>query len=150
MTNQLYRSRTDAMLGGVCGGLARYLSIDATLVRLVAVILALSNGIGVILYLVLWIIVPQEPVTGLAAPDTTRSGADEVAQRIRTLGTDLGAAVSTAHPRAGLLIGGALIVMGTLFLLERMHLIWFDSTIVWPLLLIAGGAALLVRRARGG
>lgn len=149
MTNQLYRSRTDVMLGGVCGGLARYLRIDATLVRLVAVILALSNGIGVILYLVLWIIVPQEPATGLAA-DTTTSGADEVAQRIRTLGSDVGTAVSTAHPRAGFLIGGALIVMGALFLLERMNLIWFDSNIVWPLLLIAGGAALLVRRARGG
>lgn len=150
MTNQLYRSRTDVMLGGVCSGLAHYLNIDTTLVRLVAVILALSNGIGVILYLVLWIIVPQEPATGLAAADTARSGADEVAQRIRTLGNDVGAAVSTAHPRAGLLIGGALIVMGTLFLLERMNLIWFDSNIVWPLLLIAGGAALLVRRARGG
>ncbi|HEY0604292.1 MAG TPA: PspC domain-containing protein [Herpetosiphonaceae bacterium] len=149
MTNQLYRSRTDVMIGGVCGGLARYLSIDATLVRLVAVILALSNGIGVILYLVLWLIVPQEPATGLAAGDT-RSGADEVAQRVRTLGTDLGTAVSTAHPRAGLLIGGALIVMGTLFLLERMNVIWFDSNLVWPLLLIAGGAALLLRRARGG
>lgn len=149
MTNQLYRSRTDTMIGGVCGGLARYLNIDSTLVRLIAVVLALSNGIGVILYLVLWIIVPLEPATGFTPADSPRLGADEVAGRIRTVGNDLGTAITTAHPRAGLVIGGALMVMGVWFLLERLNLVWFDSGLLWPLLLVAGGAALLVRRARG-
>jgi phage shock protein PspC (stress-responsive transcriptional regulator) len=149
MTNQLYRSRTNAMLGGVCEGLGRYLNIDTTLVRLIAVLLALTDGIGVILYLMLWIIVPMEPVTGVPSSDTARMGADEVAQRMRTFGGELGNAVTTAHPQAGLFIGAALIVLGALFLLQRLNLLWLDTDIVWPLLLIAGGAALLARRVRG-
>ncbi len=61
---RLYRSRTNRMLAGVCGGLATYLDIDPTLVRILTVLLALPGGgppIGVI-YLVLWVVVPEEPV----------------------------------------------------------------------------------------
>ncbi len=43
MTPRLYRSRTDVLLGGVCGGIARYLAVDVTLVRLVAVVLVLGT-----------------------------------------------------------------------------------------------------------
>jgi phage shock protein C len=60
-TNRLYRSQTDRMLAGVCGGLARYFNIDPTVVRLVFVVLALAGGPGVLLYLLLWIITPIEP-----------------------------------------------------------------------------------------
>ena len=44
MENRLVRSRTDRMVGGVCGGLARYLGVDATLVRLVFVLIAVAPG----------------------------------------------------------------------------------------------------------
>jgi len=62
-TKKLYRSRTDRMVGGVCGGLGRYLSLDATVVRLIAVVLMVLTGVipGVIAYLVLMLIVPLEP-----------------------------------------------------------------------------------------
>ena len=54
---RLYRSRTDRMIGGVCGGIAEYFNVDPTLVRLAGVIL-LFAGIGVPAYLIAWIIVP--------------------------------------------------------------------------------------------
>jgi phage shock protein C len=62
-TKKLYRSRTDRMVGGVCGGLGKYLSLDATVVRLIAVVLMVLTGVipGVIVYLVLMLIVPLEP-----------------------------------------------------------------------------------------
>jgi phage shock protein C len=62
-TKKLYRSRTDRMVGGVCGGLGKYLSLDATVVRLIAVVLMVLTGVipGVIAYLVLMLIVPLEP-----------------------------------------------------------------------------------------
>jgi phage shock protein C len=62
-TKKLYRSRTDRMVGGVCGGLGKYLSLDATVVRLIAVLLMVLTGVipGVIAYLVLMLIVPLEP-----------------------------------------------------------------------------------------
>ena len=63
---RLYRSRSERMLGGVCGGIASYFGIDVTLVRLLAVATILLPGPSVIAYLVAWIIVPEEP--WIAAP----------------------------------------------------------------------------------
>jgi len=58
---RLMRSTTDKKIGGVCGGLADYLQVDATLVRLVALLLALTNVPGVlVVYLVLLIVMPKE------------------------------------------------------------------------------------------
>ena len=60
---RLYRSRTDKMIGGVAGGLAEYFNVDPTLVRIVFVLLGVLGG-GVLAYLVMWIVVPQEPAAG--------------------------------------------------------------------------------------
>jgi phage shock protein C len=57
----LYRSRTNRQVAGVCGGLAQYFNIDATLIRVLFVVLAVLGGSGLVIYLVLWIIVPREP-----------------------------------------------------------------------------------------
>jgi phage shock protein C len=61
LTNRLYRSQTDRMVAGVCGGLAKYFNIDPTVIRLVFLVMALAGGPGVLLYLLLWIITPIEP-----------------------------------------------------------------------------------------
>ncbi len=58
---RLYRSRTDTMLGGVCGGLAKYFTLDPTVVRLIFVLLFILAGQGLLLYLILWLVVPLEP-----------------------------------------------------------------------------------------
>ena len=59
-SGRLTRSRTDRMIAGVCGGFAAYSGIDANIVRLVMVLLAVFGGSGVVLYLVAWAIVPVE------------------------------------------------------------------------------------------
>ncbi len=71
-TSRLTRSATDSMLGGVCGGLARYFGIDSTIVRLVFV-LAMLSGLSPLIYVVLWIIMPKEEVT-LAPPAQDPTG----------------------------------------------------------------------------
>ena len=60
-TRKLYRSRTNRRLAGVCGGLAEYFNLDATLIRVLFVVLAVLGGSGLILYVAMWIIVPKEP-----------------------------------------------------------------------------------------
>jgi phage shock protein PspC (stress-responsive transcriptional regulator) len=60
-TRRLYRSRTDRKLAGVCGGLAQYFNTDATLIRVLFVVLALLGGPGLVIYLLMWILVPEEP-----------------------------------------------------------------------------------------
>jgi phage shock protein C len=47
------------MLGGVCGGLAEYFNLDVTLIRVLFLILAVFGGSGLVIYVVMWIIVPD-------------------------------------------------------------------------------------------
>ena len=60
-TKKLYRSRSEKMLAGVCGGLGEFTGIDPTLVRLGFVVLTLLGGQGFLLYLIMCVIVPPEP-----------------------------------------------------------------------------------------
>ena len=60
---RLYRSRTDRKLGGVCGGIARYFNIDPTFIRIVWVVLILGAGVGLLAYVICWIVIPLEPAS---------------------------------------------------------------------------------------
>lgn len=60
MARRLTRSRTQRMIGGVCGGLAEYFNVDPTLVRLLFVAMAILGGHGVLVYLILWIVMPLQ------------------------------------------------------------------------------------------
>lgn len=64
MEKKLYRSRTDAVFSGVCGGLAKYLGIDSSVMRVVTVILFFMGTVGFWMYVVLAIIIPKEPYAG--------------------------------------------------------------------------------------
>lgn len=61
MERRLQRSRTEKMIGGVCGGLAAYFNVDPTLVRVLWVAITLIAGVGILLYLILWVVMPLEP-----------------------------------------------------------------------------------------
>ena len=60
MEKRLYRSSTEKMIAGVCGGIAEYLNVDPTIVRLVFALVSLS-GPGLLLYLIAAIIIPEDP-----------------------------------------------------------------------------------------
>ena len=152
MNTQLYRSNTDTMLGGVCGGIARYLRLDTTLVRLFFVLLAVGDGIGVLIYLILWLVMPSEDnVPGGNLEDYIRTGADEMAGRAQELAQDARRAVIAPHPQTNLIIGVALIILGSFWLVDALPiswLHWFNFNTLWAILLIVGGAALLTRRIK--
>jgi len=59
---KLYLSRTDRKIAGVCGGVAAYLDMDPTLVRLIWVMTTLFAGWGLLGYVIAWIVVPEEPL----------------------------------------------------------------------------------------
>lgn len=58
---RLYRSRTNRIIAGVCGGIADYTNIDPTVIRLLWLLLSLFWGSGIIAYIIAWIIIPEEP-----------------------------------------------------------------------------------------
>ena len=59
-TKKLYRIPSEGMIGGVCAGLGEYLGVDPTVVRLVFV-LAFGGGSGVLIYIIMWLIIPLKP-----------------------------------------------------------------------------------------
>ncbi len=96
MRDRLYRSRDERVVVGVCGGIADSMDIDPSLVRIVFVLLALAGGFGLLLYIIMAIIVPEEPnyiqMPGApAAPGAT--GVPGAADATWTAGTDGGSMV---------------------------------------------------------
>ncbi len=74
-SKKLYRSRTERMLAGVCGGLGQYLGLDPTVIRVVFAVLTAFSGTGLLLYIILMLIIPLEPsegMTGGRSPDETK------------------------------------------------------------------------------
>jgi len=60
---RIYRSKKDRILGGVCGGIGNYFNVDPVLVRVVWAVSFFAGGIGLLGYLLAWIIIPEEPYT---------------------------------------------------------------------------------------
>lgn len=61
---RLYRSKTNRILGGVCGGLAEYFNVDPSIVRLLWILFTFGFGSGLLAYIIAWIIIPEEPRRG--------------------------------------------------------------------------------------
>ena len=59
-TKRLTRSRTDRWIGGVCGGIGNYFSTDPTVIRVIFILAGLIMGGGLLIYLILWLIIPLE------------------------------------------------------------------------------------------
>jgi len=58
---RLYRSRKERIIGGVCSGLGNYFNVDPVIMRLIWAVLFFFGGIGLLAYIIAWIIVPEEP-----------------------------------------------------------------------------------------
>ena len=67
---RLYRSLRNKKIAGICGGLGDYFNIDPTIFRLLWIFLLLFYGTGILIYLILWIVIPQEPVI-ISPPNST-------------------------------------------------------------------------------
>ena len=122
---RLFKSRTERMIDGVCGGIAEYFNVDPTLVRIVTVLLALSGGVGIILYFAGMIIMPTNPAA-VAAPSAEKSSAAN-------------------HRFWGILL---VVLGGFLFMLNMgwdfwNHWWWFSWGTAIPVVLILAGVAFL-------
>ncbi|WP_427338883.1 PspC domain-containing protein [Caloranaerobacter sp. DY30410] len=116
MQQKLYRSTSDRMIAGVCGGIAEYFDIDSTLVRLFWLILGFTMGIGFLAYIICAIVIPESPVFSHEYNYNNKNNTD----------------------RNRILAGSILILLGVIFLLKKT-LYWIDFEKLWPILLIIAG-----------
>lgn len=75
-SKKFVRSTTDKMVAGVCGGLAKYFDIDTTIVRVLFVLFALAGGPGILAYIILWIVMPEDGGTSVVEDMTSSSDAE--------------------------------------------------------------------------
>ena len=154
MNSRLYRSRTDRFLGGVCGGIGKYLGIDPTIIRLVFLVLLFTQGFGFLIYIILWILLPVEG----GAETSTGSVGDRLGEGVKGVGEDIRNVAQTPHPQAGLWFGLGLIVLGVILFAERLGEMlglgwltqWVNWSTLWPILIIVLGVALILRGSRKG
>jgi phage shock protein C len=139
--NGLFRSRNNRMLGGVAAGLAYNLNSDPTLIRVIFLLLTVFWGGGAVLYVILWIALPEEDIPLFQQPGARASGTE-------TTETEAGAETpgDLRVPRqsnSALLIGIILIAAGAIFLIGRFipHVHFGD---LWPFVLVIAGIVLIV------
>lgn len=143
----LFRSRTDRVFGGVAGGIARSLNTDPAIVRLIFALLVIFGGGGLLLYLILWIAIPEEPLAFFQ--ENRETGYTQGDQNPESPGTGDIPPVMQRRRNDGALIGGLiLIAIGLIFLadrlLPRIHLGDF-----WPVIIIVAGLALIFSSLSG-
>jgi phage shock protein C len=141
--NYLRRSAVNKELGGVAGGLGEYFAVDPTIVRIIFIILFFFDGIGLIVYLLLWLIMPLDNEPAAGGRQQVRANAEEFGQTIRQQAARLNSDESKRW------LGWMLLVVGAFFLLRQFsHLFWdyIDLDTYWPILLVIAGIWLLWRR----
>lgn len=139
-TTRLTRSETDHIIAGVCGGLASYLGLDPVLVRLAFIVLLVASGIGLPIYIILWVIMPRDDT--LNEPN-----ADIIQKNIAEMGQTMSSGVNRVG-RPGT-VGIILILLGLYFTMQQFGLLgWMHGGIFWPIFIIGIGIFLLVRRSQ--
>lgn len=147
MDDRLYRSPDDRMIAGVAGGVAERLDADPSIIRIVwAVLIFLTGGLALLVYVVMAVVVPERPPgvpapttggpTGSAAPWSATPGVAAAPRPPRRENRTDGA-------RIGLIGGLVLIGIGTIFLAREL-IPALDFDLLWPALLIGLGVVLLV------
>ncbi len=143
---RLYRSETDRVLGGVAGGLGEYFNIDPIVVRIIFIILFLQ-GVGFILYLILWLVIPSQSSGEKPSKETIRNNADEIKTKAQSLVQDIRS--ESQRKKSKTWLGIALIALGVYLLLEKFGIIPFiHLSRLWPVLLVILGIAVLNKNAK--
>ena len=158
---RLYRSLTDRKFAGVAGGLAEYFVMDPLLIRLAFVILTLAGGGGFLIYIILWIVTPenpvrvqsfanqpaqdsQQPTPGPSDFTTGSTGDTRESAGAETPFTASPPVPQTKERNKGSLIGGlVLITLGALFLADEL-IPQINFGDLWPVILIVIGVGLLI------
>ena len=158
-TKKLHRSQNDKIIAGIAGGLAEYFEVDPTIIRLIFVLITLFGGSGVLLYLILWVLIPKDS-EGKMVIDKDR--VKEVAEEIKNKAEDIGKGIKEEFKKedvqkskeksrkSGGLFGWILVIAGILFLINIFYPISFRyfAFRYWPIGLILLGFILIFRSGR--
>lgn len=144
MEKRLYRSRKKKVIAGLCGGLGEYLDIDPVILRIIFVLITIFHGIGVIVYIIMWIIVQEEPYDKSFTEESKEPETENETKKESTFTNNSKQATESPSSSNGrIVIGVLLIIIGLVFLSEKFFP-FFDFEFVFALGLIGFGIALII------
>lgn len=151
-TRRLYRSRRDKSLAGVAGGMAEYLDIDPTVVRVLWILSAFVGGFTILLYIILAFVMPLEPLAARpplegATPAGGEGFDPEATQWSPTWAADAGAPAPRGDGKGAMAVGIALVVFGLIALVGPVFPAW-ASAALGPAFILAIGIALVAVSVR--
>ncbi|PLX14285.1 MAG: stress-responsive transcriptional regulator [Marinilabiliales bacterium] len=137
-TSRLYRSISDKMIGGVCGGLANYFNVDIALIRIAFVLLLIFGGGGFLAYIILWIVIPAEPM------GFTKTGHTEATHDTMDNKDVSGHGESNERKKnnTSLIAGIVLILIGLIILFDRVFP-FYNVIDFWPIVLVILGVMMI-------
>lgn len=142
MDKKLCKSKNDALIAGVCGGIGEYFNIDSNIIRLIFVIFGLF-GAGILVYILFWIFLPVGDINASSHSEETFNGS-----KVFNMDKDGNVFKMVNQKNNKTTIAIVLLVIGCLFLLNNFFNIskYLNIFKIWPLLLIAFGFILLFRK----
>ena len=145
MEKRLYRDGQNKMLGGVCAGLAEYFDMDITVMRLIFAFAFFIMGVGLIPYIILWIVLPRKTYNPFTKPSDP-STVNYIVPLIPPLDPNQPfVPVAPKRSNGGVIVGAILIVMGTLFLLHEFNFFdYWEIHRFWPIVLVVLGLAIII------
>ncbi len=141
MGKRLYRIRKDKVFGGIAAGLGKYLDIDPIIIRIIIVLITIFHGAGLIIYIILWIVIPEEPIENFYNTMNETGKANTGFEEVPTEPNNPLDMQTTSRGRV--IVGVVLIGLGLVFLLEKFFP-FFDFEIFFAIGLIALGVGLLM------
>ncbi len=145
-SSKIYRSEQNRILAGVAGGIGEYFTLDPVLIRIILVLIGLSGGGGIILYLVLWLIIPGQPENSASNnQENLKKNAQEIKDQTKKYLEDARGVFQKKEARVWL--GFSLVFLGFYFILMNFGFLtrFLSFFQLWPLLLVGLGLALLFR-----
>jgi phage shock protein PspC (stress-responsive transcriptional regulator) len=143
MENRLYRSRTKKVVAGIGGGLGDYLDIDPVIIRIIIVLITIFNGVGLLIYIIMWIIIPEEPHTAASEKPGPNVNYSEESKDEKTV-SDAAPQENPPKSSGGRIIFGVLLILVGLVFLSEKFFPFLDFEFVFAVGLIALGIAILV------
>lgn len=143
MRDKLYRSRRVRVFGGIAGGLAQYFNLDPTLVRVLFVVVTILHGFGILLYIILWIVVPEEPFEiAYKVKTDNQTTADGQPTQTNSMNFDGTQPIPQKQSSGRIVLGIILIVIGLIFFADRI-IPSFDLRDVLPIAFVLIGGSLI-------
>ncbi len=142
MKDKLYRSRRVRVFGGIAGGLAQYFNLDPILVRVLFVVVTILHGFGILLYIILWIVVPEEPFEVAYKVNIDDQTTGEQSSQTDSINFDGTQPLPQKQSSGRIVLGIILIVIGLIFFAD--HIIpSFDLRDVLPIAFVLIGGSLI-------